>query len=442
MADWAGVRAVELGQGIGAGRIDPVELAEAFLAAVAAHPHGAAIYARTTPERALAEAMAARERARAGLRRGILDGVPLSWKDLFDSAGTATEAGTAMLQGRVPAADATVLATATAGGTVCLGKTHMSEIAFSGLGYNPVTATPPNVNDPALLPGGSSSGAAASVAFGLAPAAVGSDTGGSIRLPAAWNDLVGYKPTHGALSLAGVLPLCPSFDTVGPLVRSVGDAAEVAALLGGTRTVDLTGASLAGTRLLVLDPLAGQEPDEAPARAFAGAVERLAAAGARIDHVRPEWLARAWELAGPLYSAEAWAHWRPQVRARGDLMYSHIRERVTAGDAVKAADWIAGWEELRALRRRFAEETAGHDAVLCPTSPILPPETARVAADADNYRAVNMRALLNTRIGNLLGLCGISLPTGTPSCGLLLNGAAGDDGRLLRLAAAAERALA
>jgi aspartyl-tRNA(Asn)/glutamyl-tRNA(Gln) amidotransferase subunit A len=184
-----------------------VALTEAYLDAITAHPLRDRIYARLTRDRALAEATAAAARAKTGHRRGPLDGVPLSWKDLYDTAGVATEAGTALMAGRIPAKDAQVLQNATAAGTVCLGKTHMSEIAFSGLGYNPVTATPPNVNDPDGLPGGSSSGAAASVAFGLAPGAIGSDTGGSIRLPSGWNDLVGFKPAHGFHPLDGVVPL-------------------------------------------------------------------------------------------------------------------------------------------------------------------------------------------------------------------------------------------
>jgi hypothetical protein len=170
-ADWLTMRAADLGRGIAAGQIDPVDLTAAYLDAIAAHPDAPRVYARTTPDRARAEAEAARARARAGLRRGPLDGVPVSWKDLFDSAGTATEAGSALLAGRVPSADAEVLAEATRAGLVCLGKTHMSELAFSGLGLNPITATPPNAIDPALAPGGSSSGAAASVALAMAAGA-------------------------------------------------------------------------------------------------------------------------------------------------------------------------------------------------------------------------------------------------------------------------------
>lgn len=241
MSDWLRQSASDLGRGIAAGKIDPVALTETYLAAGAAHPFGPRIYVRMTPERALAEAESARQRAKAGLRRGLLDGVPISWKDLFDTAGIVTEAGSMLLEGRVPEADAAVLQRATQAGTVCLGKTHMSELAFAGLGVNPAyggntdpkPGTPPNLHDPALAPGGSSSGAAASVAFGLAAAGIGSDTGGSVRVPAAWNDLVGLKTTHGRLSLQGVVPLAESFDTIGPLCRTVEDCAQLLAVMEG-----------------------------------------------------------------------------------------------------------------------------------------------------------------------------------------------------------------
>ncbi|MGB5069169.1 MAG: amidase family protein, partial [Albidovulum sp.] len=166
MTDWRSKSAGDLGRAIGRGDIDPVDLTETYLAAISAHDSRDRIYARLTESRARSEAKAAADRAKAGMRRSPLDGVPISWKDLFDSAGVATESGTRLLKGRTPTADAEVLRNATAQGLVCLGKTHMTELAFSGLGLNPVTATPPNINDPALVPGGSSSGAATSVAFG------------------------------------------------------------------------------------------------------------------------------------------------------------------------------------------------------------------------------------------------------------------------------------
>lgn len=442
MDDWLKATAADLGRGIAAGRIDPVDLAEAHLSAIAAHPLADRIYARTTPERARAEAGAARARARDGLRRSPLDGVPLSWKDLYDTAGVATEAGTALMAGRVPEADAEVLRNATEAGLVCLGKTHMSEVAFSGLGYNPITATPPCVNDPEAVPGGSSSGAAASVAFGLAPAAIGSDTGGSIRIPAAWNDLVGFKPAHGALPVTGVVPLCASFDTVGPLCRSVEDAALIHAALGGTKPFDLTGASLQGARLQILETVVGEDIAEAPAAAFDSAVARLSAAGAVVERIDIPEVRAAYDLALPLYGAEAYAFWRPHVEAAPEKMYRMILERLRGGADILAPDYIAGWDRLRAVRAAFRAATAGADAVICPTGAILPPKLARLAADPDHYRAVNLQTLRCTRMGNLMGLAAISLPTGTPSCGIMLHAQPGQEGRLLRLARAAEAALA
>ncbi len=432
--------AAVLGKEIASGRIDPVDLAQTFLDAIGADPAGDLIYARLTPDRALAEAEASRARVKSGRLRGPLDGVPVSWKDLFDTAGVATEAGTALMEGRVPDTDAEVLSHATEMGLVCLGKTHMSEIAFSGLGYNPVTATPPNINDPDAVPGGSSSGAAASVAFGLAPVAIGSDTGGSVRVPAAWNDLVGFKPTHGGLSLNGTVPLCASFDTVGPLARTVEDATLTYAALGGP-TVSLAGATLKRTRLLVIETIAMDDVDDAPANAFDGAVSRLSNAGAQVDRAGIDLLVDAFALTSTLYPAEAYAFWKPYVEAAPELMYHHIRERVSAGGQVMATDFIAGWDLLHVLRARWAARTAEYDAVICPTGALLPPKVADLIADADYYRTVNLKTLRNTRIANLMGLTALTLPTGVPSCGIMFNAAAGSEGRLLRLGAAAEAAL-
>jgi aspartyl-tRNA(Asn)/glutamyl-tRNA(Gln) amidotransferase subunit A len=385
--------------------------------------------------------MAAAGRAKMGLRRGLLDGVPISWKDLFDSAGVATEAGSALLAGRVPDRDAEVLARATHQGLVCLGKTHMSELAFSGLGLNPVTATPPSVNDPGAVAGGSSSGAAASVAFGLAPAAVGSDTGGSVRIPAAWNDLVGLKTTAGRLPLTGVVPLCERFDTIGPLARSVEDCAELLAVLDGSAPADLRGASLAGTRLLVLETVALDDLRPAPEMAFDHAVARLIAAGARVERLAAPEVAEAMALAGTLFTAEAYGIWREVIESAPQKMFPRILDRFRSGREVAAADYVAAWRRLEGLRRQWAARTSAADAVLLPTAPILPPDAQRLMVDDAYYVTENLLALRNTRIGNLMGLCALTLPAGEPSCGISLMAPAGQEERLLRLGAAAERAL-
>ena len=449
MTDWLWQSASDLGRGIGDGRIDPVDLAQAYLDAAASHEHGPRIYARLTPDRARAEAMGARDRARNGVRRGLLDGVPVSWKDLFDTAGTVTEAGSMLLQGRVPDTDADVLQAATRAGLVCLGKTHMSELAFSGLGLNPAyggntdpaPATPPNVNDPALVPGGSSSGAATSVAFGLAPAGIGSDTGGSVRVPAAWNDLVGLKTTHGRLSLAGVVPLAESFDTVGPLCRSVEDCAELLAVLEGGKPADLRGATLTGATFLVLEPYASDVRD-APGAGFAAALDRLSQAGAKIVTGRVEGIEDAMGLAPALFAPEGYGTWRDVIEAAPDKMYPRILERFRGGADFSAPDFVAAWRRLRDLRRSWGAQTAGYDAVLLPTVPNLPPDIDRLMTDAQYYVTENLLTLRNTRVGNLMNLAGLTLPTGVPSCGLMMLAPPMAEERLLRLGRAAEAALA
>ncbi len=441
--DWRKASAAEQGRAILAGLISPLEQVEAYLDAIARHPYGARIYARTTPDRARAEAIAAHDRARAGLRRGLLDGVPISWKDNIDSAGTRTEAGSRLLVGRVPAQDAAILARATLGGLVCLGKTHMTELAFSGLGVNPVTATPPNSIDPALAPGGSSSGAAVSVALGLAAAAIGSDTGGSIRVPAAWNGLVGFKPTHGAVSDKGVVPLCRRFDVAGPIARTVEDCAEIFALLRGDRPVDLASApsSPRGLRLMVLDGVPFDDARAGPVAAFQDAARRLAAGGARLTHAAPPCVAEAMALSATLFAPEAYGIWRDQIEDAPELMHPPILERFRGGRDVSAADYVAGYEDLARLRADWARRVAGFDAVILPTAPILPPNAERLLTDAAFFAAENLLTLRNTRIANLLGLPAISLPSGHPGCGIMLMGRPGEDRALLIAARAAEAAL-
>lgn len=438
--DHLGKSASEIGRGIGAGDIDPVDVTEGFLEAAANHPHGDKIYARMTRSRALAEAIAAHDRAKHGTRRGLLDGVPISWKDLFDTAGVKTEGGSLLLEGRVPSHDAEVLVNATHAGLVCLGKTHMTELAFSGLGVNPSTATPPNVHGADLAPGGSSSGAAASVAHGLAAAGIGSDTGGSVRLPSAWNDLVGFKPTHGALSLQGVVPLVERLDTIGPLCRTVEDCAELTAVMGRTKAPDLREASLQGTRMLVLNPYASDVRD-GPGAGFQSAVERLNTAGVQIDTADSAAVREAMETTLSLYTAEAYGIWGEVIEANPDKMFHRIRDRFRQGADVKAATFVALWRRLNVLRQTFYAETAAYDAVLIPTAANLPPDVARLDTDDDYFVTENLLTLRNTRVGNLMGLCALSLPTGVPSTGLMMMAHPGHDARLLRLGAAAEQAL-
>ena len=435
--------AAETGRRIASGALDARDVTEAYLAAIEASPFADAIYARTTPDAARAEADAAADRAKRGLMRGPLDGVPISWKDLFDTAGVVTEAGSKMLDGRTPERDATVVARGRRAGIVSLGKTHMTELAFSGLGLNPVTATPPNRFDPALAPGGSSSGAAASVSYGLAAAGIGSDTGGSVRIPSAWNSLVGLKTTHGLLPDDGVVLLCEGFDTVGPLCRTVEDCALLTSVMGALPFPDLTGATLKGARLAVLETVAlDQDCREEPRAAFEAAVDRLAAAGAEIVRIDAPEVAEAMPLSPALFTGEAWAEWGETIERKGDLMFAPVRERFESGAAVDAATYLRSWRKLREIRARWAETAKPFDAVLIPSAPILPPNTERLMNDHDYFVTENLLALRNTRIGNLLGLSALTLPTATPSCGLMMMGKPFGEAALCRLGAAAEAVVA
>ena len=438
---WRSMSAAALGRGIGAGEICPVDLTEAFLEAIAAHPHRDRIYARTMKQQALDTAAAARGRAKLGLRRGPLDGVPVSWKDLFDTAGVATESGSLLLKGRTPLHDAEVVSRLTGAGLPPLGKTHLTELAFSGLGLNPVTQTPPNIHDPESVPGGSSSGAAASVAWGLAPLAIGSDTGGSVRVPAAWNDLVGLKTTAGRVSLRGAVPLAPRFDTVGPLARTVEDAALAFGLLDASPAPDLRGATLDGTRLLVLETVALDGVHPAPAEGFESAVARLAKAGARIDHAPVAAVAEAMDLAGILFAAECYGVWGEAIEAQPDVMFAPVRDRFRSGAGHLAHEYIKAWRRLDELRVQWQAAVSGYDAVLIPSVATVPQKIDDLLADLAFFAAENLMTLRNTRIGNLMGLCALTLPTGVPSAGIMLMAGPGQEARLLRLGAAAEAAL-
>lgn len=439
--NWRSMGAAELGRGIGAGRICPVDLAQVFLEAIESHPYRDRIYARVMRQPALDVAAAARGRAKAGLRRGVLDGVPVSWKDLFDTAGVATEAGSAHLKGRIPARDALVVERLTAAGMPPLGKTHMTELAFSGLGLNPVTATPPCIHDPDRVPGGSSSGAATSVAWGLAPVAIGSDTGGSVRIPSVWNDLVGLKTTAGRIPLTGVVPLAEKFDTIGPLARSVEDAALAFGLLDGTPAPDLRGASLAGARMAVLETVALDDLDPVVAQGFEHALQRLSAAGVVVSRIALPQVSEAMALAGVLFGAECYGIWGAMLESNPAIVFPPVLARFRSGAEYKAHDYVRAWRRLDVLRAEYAAATAGFDAVLLPTAPTLPERIDRLTADHAHFAAFNLKTLRNTRIGNLMGVCALTLPTGVPMTGLSLMAKGGDEARLLRLGAAVEGVL-
>ena len=441
MSDFNSLTASELGDMIGQGEIDSVELTEHFLLRIEASPIGKKIYSTVTSQLALEQAKDAKKRAISGRRLSALDGVPISWKDLFDIKGYPCEAGSELLAGRLANQNCEVYKLAEAQGLICLGKTHMSELAFSGLGLNPVRETPPCVNYPESVPGGSSSGAATSVSFGLAAAGIGSDTGGSVRIPAAWNDLVGFKTTAGKLSLDGVVPLCSRFDTVGPLTKSVEDAARLFGVMSGREIRLPAPKAVKGLKLGILKNVAMENVVDLPKKAFESAIDKLKEAGASISEIFVSSVDEAMDLTGLLYSPEAYATWKHKIEKTPDLMFTKILERFRSGANVLASDFICAWDKLMDLRQQYHSVVKMYDAVLIPTSPIIPPELDRLMNDGDFYNSQNLLALRNTRIGNLMGGCSITLPTDIPSCGLLIMGMPSQEERLLRLAQACELVL-
>ena len=441
MADPLKMSASELGEAFENNLIDPVEVLEAFFDVIQKSTLTDRIYVEITKERAVGEAKDARKRQKLDLRTGPLDGVPVSWKDLFDVSGHQTTAGSDLLKGRIPKSDCAILKLASINGLVTLGKTHMSELAFSGLGLNPITETPPCVNDLGAVAGGSSSGAAASVAFGLAPAAIGSDTGGSVRIPAAWNDLVGLKTTLGRVSMEGVVPLCRSFDTAGPIVKTVADAELLFSVITGNKSVDIKSKPFEGGRLAILKGTALNDLQEKPALAFEESVKSLSKFGYKFEEIEVAEVESALALSSLVYPSEAYAEWQDEIEASPDLMYEEILQRFRGGKDVLASDYLKAMRDLEVFKRKYVEKTSEFDALILPTCPILPPNLERLKSDNGYYVSQNLMALRNTRIANLLGICALTIPTKHKSCGVSLMALPNMEEKLLRLGRAAELAI-
>ena len=447
MTEWHEMTALALGAGVAAGEIDPVTLAEHFFDRIEAADPDRRTFVSLTRERAYSEAMAARRRAAAGMLLSPLDGVPIGWKDLFDTAGHPTEGASALFRGRVPDRDAEPLRRAVAAGLVCLGKTNLPDLAYSGLGVNPNSGTPVNPHsaegDP-RVPGGSSAGAGTSVASGLAPAGIGSDTGGSVRIPAAFNGVTGLKTTWGAISLEGAIPLAPSLDTVGPLTRDVADANALFSVLSGQPMADLGGVRPSDLRLLWARGHDEAELEPGVADAIETAVEALRKAGATVDEKRLDSFEAVDDLVsdhGNPITLEGWALWGETVEAHPDKLYRPIRERISAGKDATAVDAEIMRRRFPDLARVWRREAAAHDAVIMATTPVVAPRISLVATDADAHDRYALLSSFNTRRINYLGLCALSLPCGWSEglpVGLMAVGAGHAEGALLRTGKAIE----
>ena len=437
---------------LASGRISAEALVDAALDRIAdPGGEGARTFTAVHAMAARAEARAMDALRHAGRAPSPWAGIPLTVKDLFDEHGHPTPAGSAVLKDAPSASqDAPVVARLRRQGFVILGRTNMVEFAFSGLGVNPHYGTPRSPWDRATgrLPGGSSSGAAVAAADHMGFGGLGTDTGGSCRVPAALCGVVGFKPTARRVPLAGVLPLAPSLDSVGPLARSVACCALLDAVISGVESPQpVVPQALAGMRLgLPRRTFLTDDIDTEVGNTFQRALSRLSAAGARIELFDIPELAElpAVNATGGFAASEAWAWHRGLVGARGPGYDPRILARIRRGERMGAADYI----DLLAARARLsaavAKRTEGFDAVVTPTCPIVPPAIAEVEAEGE-YNRINMLLLRNTAVGNFLDRCSISLPIQRPGeapVGLMLTGETMADAALFRTAAAVEAALA
>jgi aspartyl-tRNA(Asn)/glutamyl-tRNA(Gln) amidotransferase subunit A len=392
---------------------------------------------------ARAAADAADARTRAGISLGPLDGAIVSIKDLFDVAGEPTRAGSRILADAASAkADAPVVRRLRAAGAVIVAKTNMSEFAFSGVGMNPHYGTPGNPADRARVPGGSSSGAAVAAADQMCEIAIGTDTGGSTRIPGALCGIVGYKPSQWRVPTEGAFPLSYTLDSIGPIARNVADCVRADAVMAGEEAAPLRPASLAGLRLGIPQGLLLKDFDNTVGTRFGAAKKSLGDAGMRLTD-EPMPLIDAMMVAnakGGFAPAEAYAIHRENLATRAQDFDPNVRVRIERGMKLLAADYVELSRERARLVRAMDAQLAQFDAFVLPTTPIVAPTIAEMK-DSDTFQTKNMLLLRNTSTWNFFDTCAISIPipgAGLP-VGLMLVARNGHDRRLFEIAAGIER---
>lgn len=402
------------------------------------------IYTGRFDRQAVAEARAVDTLRSGQAPVGELAGLPIALKVLFDVAGEVTHAGSQWW--KTPAgADALIVSRLRSAGAVITGHTNMTEFAYSGLGINPHYGTPDNPIAPGRIPGGSSSGAAVAVARNMAAAAIGSDTGGSVRIPSAFCGLVGFKPSQQRIPRNGSFPLSDSLDSIGPMARTVDCCARLDAVLAGQRAQTLTPRPLDGLRFAV--PSNYMLDDVAPeiAEAFTTSLKRLRAAGARIDEVAVPVLDSLPELleGGGFTAAESYHLHREWLASHGDQYDPRVRVRIERGAALSAADYIELLQRRQHRTQQADQWLSAYDGLLAPTVPVAPPRVEDLTQDED-YGRLNLLVLRNPTVANLLDLCAITIPNHEPGAlpsGLMLVGRNGADRDVLAIAAGLEETL-
>ncbi len=435
----------ELAQGLATGRTTSRALVEECLArATDAAGEGARVFTRLDSDAARLAADAMDGLRKAGAPLSPFAGIPVSIKDLFDIEGQVTCAGSVVLRDApVASADAVAVARLRRAGFILIGRTNMTEFAYSGLGINPHYGTPRNPwrRDQGHVPGGSSSGAAISVTDGMAHAALGTDTGGSCRIPAAFTGLVGFKPTARRVPLQGALPLSSHLDSIGPIARTVNCCAIIDAVLSDSPVLPLPQRKIDGLRLAVPVGVALKDLDDAVATAFEQALSLLAAKGARIDRVPvPEFdEVAAINSKGGFTAAESYAWHRRLLSERRDRYDPRVSIRIERGIEQSAADYIDLLAARESLIQRTTRRIESYDAIVLPTVAMTPPPIADLETDDAAYGRANLLSLRNCTLINMMDGCAISLPVHKPNeapVGLMLAGPAGKDREILAIASA------
>jgi aspartyl-tRNA(Asn)/glutamyl-tRNA(Gln) amidotransferase subunit A len=385
---------------------------------------------------------------RGGRAPSVFAGIPISVKDLFDLAGEVTTAGSKVLKGAAPAvADAPAIAALKSAGLVVLGRTNMTEFAYSGVGLNPHYGTPRSAYDrkTGRIPGGSSAGAAVAVADGMCAMGIGSDTGGSCRIPAAYNDIVGYKPSTGRVSTRGAYPLSPRFDSVGPLGNSVACCAAADAVMAGDWSGRIEARDISTLRIGVLKTAVLEGLDAEVALSYERALARLAKAGATlVDFAFDELLELpSLTIKGGIVAAESYAYHRSLIAQRGAEYDPRVRMRLEAAGAISAVDYLSILKRRGEIIARFNGCAQGFSTIALPTVMNVPPPIAALDGDQD-YLRFNSMSLRNTYVGNFLDCCALSIPVNEPGAapvGLMLMGAWGQDQNLFSVGQAVEQFL-
>lgn len=438
---------VELSRQLATQEITSRQLVEQALAAISDPTgEGSRAFIVVHEKKARAAADHVDRQRRGGVTLPVLAGIPISIKDVFDETGVVTLAASTLLVGSPPATrDSTVVERLKRAGAIIIGRTNLTEFAYSGVGINPHYGTPRNPFDRATgrIPGGSTSGGAISVTDGMAVAAIGTDTGGSLRIPAALNGLVGFKPTAQRVPRDGVFPLSPSLDSAGPIAKTVADCALLDQALAAQDDSVPAPARLRELRFGVPTTVFQDDLSPAVSSAFRAALDRLSAAGASItEQPFPEFSqAAAVSPRGALAGAEAFAIHRQWLPDRADEYDPRVLTRIRSGEAVTAAQY----KDLLELRARFIrtidDAVSGFDAMLMPTTPDTAPTIAETTRDDESYFRINGRMLRNAAIVNLFDGCALSVPChepGTAPVGLMIAGRHGTDRKLLAIGMAVE----